>query len=341
MVSGSQNSSGSSSARPGEFELIARYFAPLAREEGTFGLLDDAASYAPTPGHDLVLTKDALVAGIHFFPDDPPREIARKALRVNLSDLSAKGARSVGYLLGLGLPEGWTADWLAGFSEGLRLDQDEFDLALIGGDTVKSPERLVISVTAIGETPAGQMVRRGGARIGDVVFVTGTIGDAALGLQLRLDGSLAGRLDLSEAAQAHLLDRYLLPRPRVVAADVIRRHAHAGMDISDGLVGDLEKMARASGVRLRLSVDKVPLSSAAGEAIAKRPDFLRTALTGGDDYEIAGSVPATQWPAFVAEMSALGLAVAAIGEIVAGAGLELAHQPAGVDFSSSGSFSHF
>ncbi|HUG63161.1 MAG TPA: thiamine-phosphate kinase, partial [Methylomirabilota bacterium] len=247
-----------SGGRLSEFELIARVFAPLAGD-GSYGLVDDAASYAPPPGMDLVLTKDALAAGVHFFDDDPWDAVARKALRVNLSDLAAKGAEPTGYLLGLGLPDDWTMDNLDAFGRGLAADQQSFGIRLIGGDTIRTPERLVISVTAIGTVPAGAMVRRGGALKGDRVVVSGTIGDAAIGLRLRRDPGLADRLGLSQSAREHLLGRYLLPQPRIVAAAALLEHASAAMDVSDGLVGDLDKMAEASGVGMEIDAGAVPL----------------------------------------------------------------------------------
>src|SRR5690606_19603926 len=169
------------SERPGEFGMIARYLRPLASDPGAFGLTDDAAALAPEPGFDLVLTKDMVAAGVHFFADDPAASIARKALRVNLSDLAAKGAEPIGYLLGLALPADWTEDWMAEFSAGLAEDQKRYGLSLLGGDTVKSPDGLMLSVTAIGQVPSGGIVRRAGAQAGDLIVVSGTIGDAALG----------------------------------------------------------------------------------------------------------------------------------------------------------------
>ena len=206
--------------RPGEDDLIARYFAPLAGPAG-LGLKDDAALLTPPPGRDLVLTTDALVAGVHFFADDPAGAIARKALRVNLSDLAAKGAAPLGFLLSLALPAGWTADWLEDFARGLGEDARAYDCPLLGGDTVKTPGPLTLSITALGSAPTGGMVARTGVRPGDRLYVSGTIGDAALGLRLRLgQGPL-----LSEARRLHLLDRYLLPRPRLALAPAMRFRA--------------------------------------------------------------------------------------------------------------------
>lgn len=344
--------------RLGEFELIARVFAPLSGE-GAYGLVDDAASLAPPPGQDLVLTKDAIAAGIHFFADDPWDAVARKALRVNLSDLAAKGATPLGYLLALGLPQDWTVDQADALGRGLAADQAEFGLTLYGGDTIRSPERLILSVTAIGTVPAGRMIRRGGACPGDVIVVTGTIGDAALGLRLRLDPSLAGRLGLSDADRNFLLDRYLIPAPRVAAAPVVLAHASGAMDVSDGLVGDLGKMAAASGVHIQIEMDRVPLSRAARAALAgaapavtsdvpaageggDRPVDLWTAvLTGGDDYEIAAAVPEGQLDMFLADCSAAGIPATAIGRATAGQGVRVSDRNGDTVDLGTGSYSHF
>ncbi|ARN82695.1 thiamine-phosphate kinase [Methylocystis bryophila] len=263
-----------------EFELIEQLFAPLAGPAG-LGLADDAALLPA--GEETVATVDALVAGVHFFADDPPGAIAKKALRVNLSDLAAKGAEPLGFLLALALPQDWTNDWLAAFAQGLGEDAGSFSCPLLGGDTVKTPGPLTISITALG-CAKGRFVPRTGAKVGDGVFVSGTIGDAALGLRLRKDPALAARL--SASSRDFLLERYLLPRPRLELASQLRAGASAAMDVSDGLIGDLAKLARASKVAARVKLEDIPLSEAAREALAFAPDLLETLLCGGDDYEI-------------------------------------------------------
>lgn len=320
--------------------LIARYFAPIAGPGG-LGLLDDAACLPPVPGQDLVVTADALVAGIHFFPDDPPASIARKALGVNLSDLAAKAARPSGFILTLAIEPGWREDWLDQFARGLAALSLAAGCPLIGGDTVRTPGPLTLSITAFGTVPCGRMVARTGARAGDRIYVSGTIGDAALGLQLRL-GRVSVADGLSEGARALLLDRYLHPRPRLGLRPALLDHAHGSMDVSDGFVGDLGKMMRASGVSAEVDLARVPLSLAAAELVALDPARLASAVTGGDDYEVLTTVPAAASAAFEAEAARLGEKVTAVGEVVAGSAPPLFRDADGrpVRFER-GSFSHF
>src|SRR5215470_7964577 len=235
-----------SAAQSGEERLIARYFAPLAKHPGALGLSDDAAAITPPAGCDLVLKTDGIVGGVHFFPDDPPEMVAKKALRVNLSDLAAKGATPLGFLLTLALPEEIGDTWLAPFARGLGADADAFRCPLLGGDTDRTGGPITISVAALGAVPHSKMLRRAGAKAGDCVVVTGTIGDAALGLVLRRDASAAVRWGLALAARESLKARYLVPEPRLAIAEILRAHASAAMDISDGLAGDLGKLCRAS-----------------------------------------------------------------------------------------------
>lgn len=324
----------------GEFELIARVFAPLAAE-GALGLTDDAAFYRPRPGRDLVLTKDEVVSGVHFFADDPWDAVARKALRVNLSDLAAKGALPVGYLLALGLPKDFTVDQIDALGAGLASDQKAYGISLYGGDTVRSPAGLTLSVTAIGEVEEGGMVRRGGARPGEIIVVTGTIGDAALGLALRLDSALSMRLGLSDAQRDHLLDRYLLPRPRGALARAVAACASGGMDISDGLVGDLGKMAAASGVAIEIDADRVPLSDAARAAAVADPRLFAVALTGGDDYELALSIPEAKVDAFLTAADDAGIGATPIGRAGRGEGVAVRGDHPALAELGSGSYRHF
>jgi thiamine-monophosphate kinase len=266
-----------SSDLPAEFALIARHFRPLAGP-GALNLQDDAAVLAPPPGRELVLTCDAMVAGVHFLPDDPPDLIGRKLLRVNLSDLAAKGATPIGYLMTVSTPRDTQDAWYAAFAAGLHQDQQEYGVTLLGGDTTSTPGPISLSLTILGHVAPGQAVHRMGARPGDGIFVTGTIGDGALGLAVA-----RGRL---LDPTGFLLSRYRLPQPRIGVA--IAGVASAGMDISDGLVQDLGHICRASDVIAEIDAANVPLSP---QARAAGPDWLPTCLTGGDDYELLLAIP--------------------------------------------------
>jgi thiamine-monophosphate kinase len=302
----------------GEDRLIATYFRPIATHPGAFGLTDDCAAIAPPPGCDLVLKTDGVIGGVHFFVEDPPDAVARKALRINLSDLAAKGAAPLGFLLSIGLPAGLPPDWLRMFAQGLREDAAHYRCPLLGGDTDRSPGAITVYITALGTVPHGTMVRRAGAREGDLVVATGTIGDAALGLVLRSDPGAAARWKLDDAMRDHLLDRYLLPQPRTAIAETLRRHAGAALDISDGLAGDLGKLCRVSGVGAAVAVERVPLSPAARQAVANDPAAIETILTGGDDFEVVAAVPAGHIDDLRAEAADAGVALTEIGVIVSG-----------------------
>ena len=322
-----------------EDDLIARFFAPIAGP-GALALKDDAACLTPPPGCDLILTKDALVAGVHFFADDPPEAIARKALRVNVSDLAAKGADPLGFLLALALPIGVETDWIARFAQGLGEDALRWGIPLLGGDTVKTPGPAMVSVTALGTAPTGRMVPRTGVRAGDLIFASGTIGDSALGLQVRIAPQRFAAL--SPGARAHLLARYLDPQPRLALAPVLRDHASAGMDVSDGLVGDVTKMLKASGVSAVIRLCDAPLSEAAREAIAMEIALFETVMTGGDDYELLVAASPQKAKVLQEDARMAGVPLTLIGEAVAGAGPPRFIGADGADINfARGSFSHF
>jgi thiamine-monophosphate kinase len=323
-----------------EDRLIARYFRPLATHPGAFGLGDDAAAVTPPPGCDLVLTTDGVIAGVHFFADDPPDTIGRKALRMNLSDLAAKGAKPLGFLLALALPDRSDEAWLAGFARGLGEDAVEYGCPLLGGDTDRTPGPASVSITAFGVVPQGKMTRRSTAAAGDHVLVTGTIGDAALGLKLRRDRGRAGQWRLTQAMSAHLAQRYLLPQPRNALAEAVLHHATAAMDVSDGLAGDLDKLCRASSVAAEIEVAHVPFSDAVRAAIAAEPALIETVLTGGDDYEIVVTVAPEKLAAFRKAAAAAGVAVAEIGRLRAGEGARFVQGGRPLAFARP-SFSHF
>jgi thiamine-monophosphate kinase len=320
-----------------EDRLIQTYFAPAATHPGALGLSDDAAFLTPPPGCDLVLKTDAIIGGVHFFNDDPPDTVARKALRVNLSDLAAKGATPLGFLVALALPKDIGADWLAGFANGLREDAEGFGCPLFGGDTDRTPGPITISISMFGSVPQGSMVRRAGAKPGDHIFVSGTIGDAALGLKLHQGVGWK----LSAAQRDHLASRYLLPQPRNALAEAVRLYASASMDVSDGLAGDLAKLARVSGVAATVAAAKVPLSDAARVVLAFDPALIETALSGGDDYEIVCTIPPAKADAFRAAAKAAQVAVTEIGSIETGEGTRFfAADGAPLAFARA-AFSHF
>jgi thiamine-monophosphate kinase len=326
--------------RPGEFELIARHFAPIAGPGG-LGLVDDAGLLRPARGYEIVVTADALVAGVHFFPDDPPGSIARKALAVNLSDLAAKGAKPEGFVLALALPKGWTDSWLAAYAAGLKQAAGDGGCPLIGGDTVSTPGPLTLSITAFGSVPAGRMVLRSGAKPGDVLAVSGTIGDGALGLKVHGPAAPPWVAGLSDRHRAALADRYLHPQPRLRLAAGLQAHASAAMDVSDGLVGDLAKLLKASGAGAEVDLDAVPLSEAARAAIMADPALAELAWTGGDDYEILCTASPGEYPALVAAAAAAGIALTTIGVVTGAAGVVQYREKGRARSFAAGSFAHF
>lgn len=300
---------------PDEFEWIDRLLAPLAKNAPeAFGLLDDAAAIPARPGFDLILSKDAIVEGVHFPPQTPPELIARKLLRVNLSDLAAKGAEPYGYLLAIAWPERFGWGEREAFVGGLEADQMRFGLKLLGGDTVSTPGPLTASVTILGWTPAGRMVQRAGAEPGDVVMVTGTIGDGHLGLVAEKD-ALVG---VSYQHARWLAERFRLPEPRLGLGDALRACAHAAADISDGLIADAGKIAFASGLGVQLDLDAIPLSDAAKAWLATVPDPTGARLelaSGGDDYELVITAPRARVEALRGACGMHGVSLTVVGGI--------------------------
>ena len=321
----------------GEFETIRRLFAPLAHPEWGRGLTDDVAVVPSRPGHDLVLTKDVIVEGVHFLPTDPLDTVARKLMRVNLSDLAAKGAEPFGYLLAChwsprcGWPERMT------FADGLRVDQKTFGVALLGGDTVSTPGPASFSMTMAGWTPKGRTVGRAGARPGDLVFVTGAIGDGWLGLE-----AVQGKLSLDAERVAALADHYRMPMPRTDFAVPVRDMATASIDVSDGLIADLEHLAEAGGVCIEIDLETVPLSAAGQAWFDGRVDeqaALEKLVTGGDDYEIAFTATARDEAALRREAERRHLRLTRIGRVTAGQGVAARFGGQSVAFDRPG-FTH-
>jgi thiamine-monophosphate kinase len=324
----------------GEERLIERYFRPLATAASAFGLGDDAAALTPPAGCDLILTTDGVIAGVHFLPTDPPQSIGRKALRMNLSDLAAKGATPIGFLLSIALPANAQESWIAAFAEGLGQDISHYGCPLLGGDTDRAPGPLSISITALGALPHGAMVRRATAKPDDVIAVTGTIGDAALGVLIHRDADLAQQWRLSSAASEYLRGRYLLPQPRNALAGALREHASAAMDVSDGLAGDLAKLCRASGLAAEVDVDAVPLSDAARAALSADANLIERIMTGGDDYEIVLTLPSALFGAFRTAAESAGVPLSKIGQVTRGQGVRFLHEGKVLSFAQP-SYSHF
>ena len=304
--------------RAGEFEIIARHFAPLAAGlPGALGLLDDACVLTLPEGRALVATADGLVAGVHFRPQDRPEDVAAKSLRVNLSDLAAMGAEPLVYLVVLALDAAADDAWIEGFARGLAEDQRRYGIALAGGDTVATPGPLSVTITALGTVARERELRRSGAQPGDKIYVSGTVGDAALGL-LALNGRLAGG---DGGSFQPLVERYLRPEPRLKLGAALVGLAHAAADVSDGLVADLGHICDASGLGAEIEAARVPLSPATRALVAREPGLIETALTGGDDYELVVTAAAEDAAALAAVAERVGVPLTAIGRMVeAGAG---------------------
>jgi len=301
----------------GEFARIERYFKPLAAGmPGALGLSDDAAVFEVPPGLQLVVTTDAMVAGRHFLADDPPAEIAAKLLRVNLSDLAAMGAQPYGYTLVTSLPRTCPESWLEGFVAGLAEDQARYGIGLLGGDSVSTEGPVTLAVTAFGLVPRGLALTRSGGQPGDLVLVSGSVGDAAAGLAL-----LQGRLgSLGAEDDAFLINRLRRPEPRLSLGQAVRQQASAAVDISDGLVADLGHIAEASGCHAVIEAARLPLSPPLRRLVANDSVWLATALTGGDDYELVLTAPPARLAGLTALARTLGLALTPVGHLSEAAG---------------------
>lgn len=303
-----------------EFALVRRLFAPLSRSApGAFGLRNDGATVASPAGATLVVTKDLMVAGVHYPPDEEPATVARRLLRVNLSDLAAMGADALSYALGLALPRDLPASWIEGFAGGLTLDQAHFGVALIGGDMVAGVGPAVLSLTAFGAVPQGAVLMRAGGAAGDDLYVSGTIGDAALGLRVARGGLRA----LAKGDRGFLAERFRLPSPRLALGQALRGVASAALDVSDGLVADLAHLCEESGTAARVSAEAVPLSAAAARALASPEVGIADLLAGGDDYELLFAAPPARRGAVEALGWALGLPLARIGALAPGRGVSV------------------
>jgi thiamine-monophosphate kinase len=298
---------------PDELTIIEKFFRPLVGE-GAFELRDDAATISAPAGSDLVVTTDMVARDVHFLRD-PPETIAKKALRVNLSDLAAKGAIPLAYVLSLGVSAEIDAEWLAGFASGLREDQDRYSIRLLGGDTIAVPDRSVVSITAFGTVPKGRMVRRSGGRPGDILYVSGVIGGSSLGLAL-LSGERGPWNSLAQPIRDALIARYRVPDPPTALAPILVEHASAAMDVSDGLVGDCDKLCAASGCSAVLEADAVPLPA----GTSKEPALVSRLITAGEDFEVLAAVSPDRAAAFESAAAAAGVRVTLVGRLIEGAG---------------------
>ena len=304
-----------------EFSLIARFFAPLSGP-GAFGLKDDAAAISPRSGFDLIVTTDQIAEGSDFFKHDPAGTIARKALRANLSDLAAKGAKPEFYLLNLSLPHGMTEAWLADFSAGLADDQKHYGISLLGGDTSASEGPLTIAITAFGFVPEGGMLKRSGARPGEAVYVTGTIGDSGGGLAI----FQREKHTLNEEQRDHLITHYRVPEPPVTFGQLVRALASASADVSDGLIADLGHIAEASNVAMDIEAQAVPRSQALRAFWGDDEKAILRAVTAGDDYQIAFTADPAREKQIMAAASGADIRVTRIGTVKAGRGVALLYQ---------------
>ncbi len=323
---------------PGEFELIERFFAPLAKDyPGALALADDAALIDLDPAHRLVVTTDVLVAGVHFPAADPPDLIARKLLRVNLSDLAAMGAEPLAYLLALALPKDMPSSWLEAFARGLGTDYAEFAVPLVGGDTVATTGPVTATLTALGKVAQGGALKRSAAQAGDAIFVSGCIGDGALGL-MAIEGRAA---DLAPAHRDYAIDRYRLPRPRLALGRRLVGLAHGVIDVSDGLIADLGHICRTSRLGAKIEGASVALSDAARAALDDDEGLLATFLTGGDDYELLFTI-APEARGAIAEISHdLGLALTPIGSMCEGSGVTIVDGTGLEDALEASGYRHF
>jgi thiamine-monophosphate kinase len=325
-----------------EDKFIQEHFAPLSPLAGAHNLKDDVAQLNVPNGFKLVVTTDTVVEGVHFFKEDAPRAIAQKALRVNLSDLAAKGATPLAYFLNLCLPLKLDQGFISEFVEGLAIDQDSYGLLLYGGDTVRGLMPLTISITMMGTVPNGVDLARSKAKAGDHIVMTGTLGDAALGLKLRQNRVQADLWGLSAGDKTYLLRRYLLPQPRMTAGMALKSFANASMDISDGLMADCSRMGHASGLQATLNKADLPLSEAVAKALEHEPSLMQAIAAGGDDYEVLCAVSPAKMTEFAKAMQKSGCPFAVIGQFEAGEpGKTKLKQPDGsvLEFEQSG-YSH-
>ncbi|GAA6212364.1 thiamine-phosphate kinase [Hyphomicrobiales bacterium 4NK60-0047b] len=298
-----------------ETSFIKTYLKPLCSSKGSLSLSDDAAILNPDPQQDIIISKDILIAGQHFFEIDDPKDIAYKALAVNLSDIAAKGAKPLSFMLGIAFPEAPGAKWAESFVQGLKMAMQQFDLSLLGGDTTGTKGPLVVSITIFGQIEKGRMVKRSGANIGDQIYVSGTLGDAALGFKLRADKEETKSWSLKNEEKVELLDRYLKPKPRCVLSKIIKEYASSSMDLSDGIVADLEKLCAASNCGAVIDYDQIPVSKPAQKLFFEDKVLKSHCLGWGDDYEILCTIPQKDSEVFANTLRTIEIPMTNIGQI--------------------------
>jgi len=322
---------------PEEFIRIRRYFAPLTQLSGAFDLLDDAAILKIPQGQELVVTNDSVVAGVHYRGDESGARVAQKLARRNLSDLAAMGAEPWTYNLSFAVPQGTTEEWIESFAQGLMQDQKEFGWSLIGGDSLAVPQAAVLGMTAFGLVPAGKAILRGGAKVDDDIYCSGTIGDGFLGLRV----SRGEFSQLQSSDWRFLIDRYELPQPRLKLGKNLRDIATAAVDVSDGLIADLGHICEASKVGALIESHCVPLSPPVRDIVSQDENLLGEILGGGDDYELIFTAPSSLRDRIISLTETIALPITRIGKIKAGKNIRVLDQK-GQDLSLSyKGYSHF
>ncbi|MEH8020383.1 thiamine-phosphate kinase [Rheinheimera metallidurans] len=317
-----------------EFELISRYFSNCGakRHDTGIGVGDDAAVLQVRDGCDLVITTDTMVAGTHFFPDADPRALGHKLVAVNVSDIAAMGAEPAWLSLAITLPSIDEA-WLSAFAAGLHETAEYYNCQLVGGDTTRGP--MSLTMVAKGIVPRGKAITRSGAKVGDYIYVTGTLGDAALGLKL-----CQGLHEVSKKHQTHILQRFHFPSARVALGQALRNIASSAMDLSDGLYSDIQHILKRSGVGASIDVSRLPLSQAVKDS-CDNATAMQLALSGGEDYELLFTVPEAKRGSLDVLLSPYGIAITCIGRITGVAGkLELKQAEQPFNYVHSG-FIHF
>ncbi len=299
-----------------EFQLIEKFFTKQAssRRDVELGIGDDCALVIPAVNKSIAISCDTLVENVHFYPDIPPKALGYKSLAVNLSDLASMGAEPAWMTLALTLPD-VDEEWLTSYSEGLFEAAEYYNIALVGGDTTRGPRSITITVN--GQVPTGKALTRNGARNGDWIYVTGTLGDSALGLDV-----IRGSRQVAPEHQGYLVNRHYYPSPRLLAGQALRNLASSAIDLSDGLLSDIQHVLKLSGMSAVIDVDLLPLSDALKSSVNDE-EALSYALTGGEDYELLFSVPEAQKGALEIALANTGVSFAQIGQVSTGDKLRL------------------